>query len=86
MKGSLRFSSVSPKWFSTFRAKEENLNLLATEYRTLVLQSVSFAKRISHSADKVLRGGHDVLPVPGAAFLKEEAVGLSVLPSGRDGL
>ena len=72
MKGSLRFSSVSPKWFSTFRAKEETLNLLA--------------KRIFHSAEKVLRGGHGVLPVPGAAFLKEEAVGLSVLPSGRDGL
>ena len=36
------------------------------------MQSVFFAKRISHSAGKVLRGGHDVLPVPGAAFLKEE--------------
>ena len=50
------------------------------------MQSVSFAKRISHPAEKVLRGGHDVLPVPVAAFLKEEAVGLSVLLSGRDGL
>lgn len=39
------------------------------------MQSVSFAKRIFHSAEKVLRGGHGVLPVPGAAFLKEEAVG-----------
>ena len=28
MKGSLCFSSVSPKWFSTFRAEEEPLNLV----------------------------------------------------------
>lgn len=49
------------------------------------MQSVSFAKRIFHSAEKVLRGGHDVLPVPGAAFLKEEAVGFPCcLPEETD--